>query len=139
MHFLCIVKCLNLYELEVVVSTESDTVEETATEAIYVVVILHPLVAVVETLTQVRNESNLVANRVSDTRNDRNTYHILVLRELIAIQACAVVSSSIANTTVNESEEVTSLEELITNVRINLKCVSKELCVTSDVLVQLVA
>ena len=115
--------------LEVVVSTEANTVQQLEAELVPVVAGLYsilrvafkalvPLVSVVQTIAQVSNESNLVRYVVSDTRLNEHTQRVGVLLQTF------LVSSAVGQTTVNESSEVASLHESITQVGLNAPSVS---------------
>ena len=118
--------------LEVVVSTEADTVQQLQTPVVAVARSLRSILGVTSELTvprvlevsatvevaQVSNERNLVRYVVSDTRLNEHTQRVGVLLQTF------LVSSAVGQTTVNESSEVASLHESITQVGLNAPSVS---------------
>ena len=123
-----VVKRLNLYVLEVVVSTEADSVPNTDVEStlinlsVNILCLARPIV--VREITDVSDEANLWRYCVCDTRVDTNTERVDVI---YIFRETAYVNKTVAKTTVSECSEVTSLEECVTNVRIYSKRVSHNL------------
>ena len=99
--------------LEIVVSTKANAIGQVKTIVVSVITILNPAVVPVETITQMCNETYLLTYSVSDTGNNGSTKGIAILVMVLIVGVC------VANATINECREVTSLKERIANIRTN--------------------
>lgn len=105
-----------IFRLEAYVSTERDVVADTHVECVALCV-----TALVERITEVTNvcyEAHLVSEAVSDTWLETDSPLVTV------IVNTAVMNHCVRETTINKESEITSVSELVANVRIDSESIA---------------